>query len=131
LRGLLSSLAETLANSAFQQIAGSIFGGGGGGLFSGIFGGGRAGGGSVLAGRSYMVGENGPEIVTMGGNGYVTNTAALRSAVGGGGGVTISVDARGAVEGTDVLIARRLREIAPQIVQASVAASRQAAARGR
>jgi hypothetical protein len=37
---------------------------GGGGLFSGIFGGGRAMGGPVMAGSSYIVGERGPERFT-------------------------------------------------------------------
>ena len=40
----------------------------------------RAMGGSVTGGNSYMVGENGPEVVTMGGSGVVTP-----SSVGGGG----------------------------------------------
>jgi hypothetical protein len=35
------------------------------GFFSGLFG--RAGGGAVLGGQSYMVGERGPEILTLGG----------------------------------------------------------------
>ena len=39
----------------------------------------RAMGGSVTGGNSYMVGENGPEVVTMGGSGVVTP-----SSVGGG-----------------------------------------------
>jgi SLT domain-containing protein len=33
---------------------------------------GRAKGGMVGSGNSYLVGEKGPEVVTMGGNGYVT-----------------------------------------------------------
>ncbi|MBB5837747.1 hypothetical protein [Kribbella italica] len=37
----------------------------------------RAAGGPVSAGRSYLVGERGPEIVTMGGNGNVTPNHAL------------------------------------------------------
>jgi hypothetical protein len=41
----------------------------------------RADGGSVMAGRSYLVGEKGPEIVTFGNNGYVTPNHKL----GGGG----------------------------------------------
>ncbi|NCX55765.1 MAG: hypothetical protein EBW87_00990 [Burkholderiaceae bacterium] len=41
------------------------------------WGGARATGGSVRAGRSYLVGERGAEIVTMGGNGYVTPNNAL------------------------------------------------------
>lgn len=41
------------------------------GFFSSIFGGGRAGGGPVSAGRFYRVGENGPEILGMGQNGFI------------------------------------------------------------
>jgi hypothetical protein len=132
LADLLASLADTLANSAFQSIAGSLFGGGGGGgkFLSAIFGGARAGGGPVLAGRSYMVGESGPEMVTMGGNGYVTSNAALRSAVGAGGGTVIQIDARGAVEGTAAMIAKAIQRAAPAIVKQSVAANRAAGARG-
>ncbi len=132
--GLLSSLASVLANRAFE----TLFSGvatpasgkkGGGGFFStllsSVFGGARAAGGPVSAGKAYLVGERGPELFSPGASGMITANNRL------GGGVSISIDARGAVEGTDALIARRLREIAPQIVQASVAASRQAAARGR
>jgi hypothetical protein len=129
LADLLASLADTLANSAFQSIAGSLFGGGGK-FLSAIFGGARAGGGPVLAGRSYMVGESGPEMVTMGGNGYVTSNAALRSAVGAGGGPVINIDARGAVEGTAAMIAKAIQRAAPAIVKQSVSANRAAGARG-
>jgi hypothetical protein len=48
----------------------------------------RASGGPVSAGRSYLVGERGPEIVTMAGNGYVTPNRDL----GGGGDVYVMVD---------------------------------------
>jgi hypothetical protein len=64
--------------------AGGATGGGGGGIggffggiistvghfFSGLFG--RAEGGSVLGGQSYVVGERGPEILSVGGAGTVT-----------------------------------------------------------
>jgi len=40
----------------------------------------RALGGPVMAGRSYLVGENGPEVLTMGSNGYVTPNHALGAA---------------------------------------------------
>ena len=43
----------------------------------------RAMGGSVTGGNSYMVGENGPEVVTMGGSGVVTP-----SSVNNNGGAT-------------------------------------------
>jgi hypothetical protein len=41
-------------------------------------GGGRASGGPVQPGRTYMVGERGPELVTFGSNGYVHSNAASR-----------------------------------------------------
>ena len=53
-------------------------------------------GGSVTGGNSYMVGENGPEIVTMGGSGVVTPSSVNNNGgatnvtqvfqLGGGGG---------------------------------------------
>jgi hypothetical protein len=61
-----------------------------GNAFSGSFGGGKAGGGMVSAGKTYMVGERGPEMVTMGGNGFVTPNHKM------GGGNTFNVDMRGA-----------------------------------
>lgn len=39
----------------------------------------RASGGPVSAGRSYLVGERGPEVVTMGGNGRVTPNRELQA----------------------------------------------------
>lgn len=39
----------------------------------------RASGGAVTGGKQYLVGENGPEIVTMAGSGVVTNAAASRA----------------------------------------------------
>lgn len=41
----------------------------------------RAGGGSATAGRTYWVGENGPELLHMGANGYVTNAAVSKAAM--------------------------------------------------
>jgi hypothetical protein len=48
--------------------------GGLGGLLSSIFGGFRAEGGGVSAGQTYVVGERGPELLHMGGNGSVSPT---------------------------------------------------------
>ncbi len=132
LSSLFGNLASQLANSAFDGLNTALFGEGGlGSVVSGIFGGGRAGGGPVQAGRSYMVGEAGPELVTMGGNGFVTPTAALRSAVQGGGGVVINIDARGAVDGVATQIRREMQAVLPAFLQASVGANRAAASRGR
>jgi hypothetical protein len=48
-----------------------------GSFFSGLFGGGKAAGGPVMGGKSYLVGEHGPEILRMGGNGVVHPNSAL------------------------------------------------------
>jgi hypothetical protein len=131
LADLFNSFADQLARSAFAGLNTGLFGQGGiGAVLAPFFGGGRAGGGPVLAGRSYMVGESGPEMVTMGGNGYVTSNAALRSAVGAGGGPVIQIDARYATEGTAAMIAKAIQRAAPAIVKQSVAANRAAGARG-
>lgn len=59
------------------------------------YGGQRANGGPVSAGRTYLVGERGPELLTMGaGGGFVTSNDDLRSASGKGGNTySISVQA--------------------------------------
>jgi hypothetical protein len=64
--------------------------------------GGRALGGQVRGGESYLVGERGPELLTMGTSGRIATNENLKNAVGGGGGVSIvnNVDARGS--GPDV-----------------------------
>jgi len=59
---------------------------------SAVFGGGKAAGGPVSAGTSYLVGESGPEIFTAGASGSITPNSAL-----GGASVVINqtIDARG------------------------------------
>ena len=79
---LQKSLFEPLvsgASDAFSSSSGGIAG-----LLGGMFGGGRAQGGDVQGGKSYLVGEYGPEVVTMGGNGTVTPSS--------NGSVTVSVN---------------------------------------
>jgi hypothetical protein len=53
----------------------------------------RAMGGPVARGASYIVGERGPELITMGGNGFVTPNNRL----GGMGGTTVVVNVAGSV----------------------------------
>ena len=59
--------------------------------------GGRALGGQVRGGESYLVGERGPELLTMGTSGRIATNENLKNAVGGGGGVTVinNIDATG------------------------------------
>jgi len=63
----------------------SLFGGGGNPAANAVPDGTRAAGGPVHAGKTYLVNERGPELITMGGNGYVTPNKDL------GGDVTVNV----------------------------------------
>lgn len=62
---ILSSLFNFLGNQG--GFLGSLFGGGGGGGFGGA----RAGGGDTMPGKTYLVGEKGPELFTPGSSGTV------------------------------------------------------------
>jgi hypothetical protein len=64
-----------------------------GGLIDNVFGGGRASGGSVSAGTTYMVGEKGAELFTPTTNGTIIPNHAL-----GGGGTTINLTVNGAID---------------------------------
>lgn len=99
----LMNLVKRLADAALQAallgdgpLAGLFgtkgSGGNVGGLIGALFSGfsGRASGGSVTAGRPYIVGENGPELMLPGKGGYVVPNAAL-AAAGGGGGMNVTV----------------------------------------
>mgnify|MGYP003636216199 CR=1 FL=1 len=63
---------------------------GGSSILGGLFGGFRASGGPVSGGRSYVVGERGPELFTPSGSGAITSNSNM------GGGSTYYIDARGA-----------------------------------
>jgi hypothetical protein len=76
-----AAAAEALASGLFQLLGGN----GAGGLFGsilGAFGGARANGGPVGAGRAYLVGERGPELFVPGAAGGIIPNNRL-----GGGGV--------------------------------------------
>ena len=90
---VFANLLQKMAMEALQsQLSGALAnlfpgggGGGGGGLFGalgGLFGGARADGGSVTGGKTYLVGERGPELFTAGRTGTITPNDAM------GGGFT-------------------------------------------
>jgi phage-related minor tail protein len=102
-KGLIKRmLAEALA----ADLASALFGKGSGGnvasLFGniigaigGFFGGGRASGGPVSAGGTYLVGERGPELLMMGGrSGTVVPNDAMGGTTFSMGGPTIYIDGR-------------------------------------
>jgi len=64
-----------------------------GGAIGNVFGGGKASGGPVMGGTTYLVGEQGPELFTPSGNGNIIPNGAL-----GGGGGTINITVNGAVD---------------------------------
>lgn len=66
--------------SGFNAVSGAV---------SSAFGGGKATGGFVSAGTSYIVGEKGPEMFSPSQNGYITPNNKL--AGGGGGGINITI----------------------------------------
>lgn len=95
-RGTLKSMAEIWSAMKGAFSAG---GGGLGGILSAaakglgtMFGGARAMGGDVTAGRAYRVGENGPEWFVPGANGGIVPNGG-----GGGKSITVIVNAQDAV----------------------------------
>lgn len=95
LSGFLETMKRMVAEVASQQILNGLFGGLSGStnpLVAGIgaaFSGARANGGQVSAGRSYLVGERGPELFMPSGAGRIVPN--------GGGGTNVQiVDQRGA-----------------------------------
>ena len=65
-----------------------------GGLIDRVFGGGKAAGGMVAGGTSYLVGERGPEIFTPSGSGNIIPNNKL----GGGGGSVYNITVNGAID---------------------------------
>src|SRR5690606_8145944 len=76
-----------------------------GSIFSGAFGGARAEGGPVMAGRTYLVGERGPELWTPSMSGSIIPNSEL--AAGGGSQNVYNIDARG----TDASVLRRFEQL--------------------
>lgn len=109
---VLADLVEKLGEAALQAALlgtgplAALFGtapatsGGLGGLLGSIFGGFRAAGGSVAAGKAYMVGERGPELFIPRTGGMV---AANGNGVDGGNVVAISVNVAGARGNSEIM----------------------------
>ena len=79
----------------------------------------RATGGQVRGGESYLVGERGPELLTMGGSGRVSSNDQLKRAVGGGGEsvqIVNNVDARGAGPDVEMKIRTAMMQTSQQTI---------------
>lgn len=86
LSNALKNIGSSLINSGLNALFGGLFGGGGkgGGLLGGLFGGFREKGGSVQAGRAYVVGEKRPELFVPNQSGtIIPKLPAMAGASGG------------------------------------------------
>ena len=125
----LSGLVGNIRNGGFFDILGGLLGVGSSfgklGLFgqdvqqalsSGgqIFGGFRAEGGPVMSGKSYIVGERGPELFTPNNSGSITPNHAL----GGGANITVTPSPY-----FDVAVDERISNAAPSIAAAGGASA--------
>ncbi len=99
LRNVVNALVADIGRMLFRNImfgsggTGGIFGSVMGGLGS-LFGGGKAQGGPVSAGKSYVVGEKGPELFTPSAAGSITPNHQMAAA--GGGSLVVNINAPGA-----------------------------------
>ena len=114
-KSLSESLSGILKQLGGQFLSAGIGSFGGGGLLGALFPK-RANGGTVQGGRSYMVGERGPELFTPGRTGSI----APNSALGGNTSVVVNVDASGTeVQGNEGN-ADQLGRLIGQAVQAEL-----------
>jgi hypothetical protein len=96
-------IAQALAAKLNEKLFGDNLGGGLlGPALTAVFGGFKAGGGPVEAGKSYVVGEQGPELFTPPTSGTITPNGAL-----GGAGVTViqHINVGSGVNRNDVMLA--------------------------
>ena len=121
---VLAGLLEAIAKAV---ILGEKLGGKGGigglltSVISGAIGGGgvsgaRAGGGSIKAGGTYLVGENGPELMKFGAAGTIINNRTARKALGAGGGGNVTIG------GTSIVIQGSATESSLAQMKAQLAA---------
>jgi hypothetical protein len=80
----IKSMISLVQNNPLVQGVGNVI--------SSVFGGGRAAGGPVMAGTSYLVGEKGPEIFTPSGSGSITPNSAM------GSNTVINLNVTGAID---------------------------------
>ena len=107
-----------VARSVFAQIQRSLIKFGVNSLLGGLFPGfpGRADGGPVKRGGSYIVGERGPELFTPGASGNITPNNQL----GGGTNIVVNVDASGSSVEGDEQQGRELGRLISVAVQSEI-----------
>ena len=116
-------IQKYIVDAAFGAITAGFIGGGGGGGGSG---GGRAIGGSVQAGKPYMVGERGQEMFVPNQSGSIVPNNKLGSS---GGGVTVNQTIN-VTTGIQSTVRAEIVQLMPQIAQAAKGAVADARLRG-
>lgn len=109
-----SNVLSSIANKLLDVGLDNLFGKGGFNI-AGLFGGGKASGGPVSSGTTYLVGEKGPELFTPSSAGNITPNHQLG---GQGGDIVFApvVDARGADEAAVARLETGLRRLAGEMV---------------
>ena len=122
-RSMANSLLSDLARLAAKKALGSLIGGmgGGGNPFAAMFGGFRAKGGAVSAGKAYVVGEQGAEMFVPNSSGQIIPN--------GGGGVTVHQTIN-LTTGVAQTVRTEVMNMLPQIQQAAVSGVLDAKRRG-
>ena len=119
LNEVMNNVLDKMIDAAFNM---AFFGNAGGtlnkgmGLFGSLFGGFLSTGGPAKAGKSYIVGERGPEIFTPGVSGMVSPNSAL----GGSTNIVVNVDASGSSVQGDEQQGRELGRIISVAVQSEI-----------
>ncbi len=125
-RSMANSILSDLARIAARKALGSIMGGMGGGSnpFAAMFGGFRANGGAVTAGKAYMVGDRGAEMFVPSQSGTIVPNNAM-----GGGGVTVNQTINLST-GVAQTVRTEVMNMLPQIQNAAVSGVLDAKRRG-
>lgn len=111
----LRSLANILLKFGINSLLGGLGGGDPSSIFTKLFGGKRASGGSVSSSKSYLVGERGPELFTPGRSGSIAPNGSM-----GGTNVVVNVDASGTKAEGDGQGAKQLGSAIGAAVQAEL-----------
>lgn len=122
IKGLAEAFLQAIDQMVAKELTLKLFGadstsGALGGIFQtlfGAFGGGKADGGPLAAGKWYMAGENGPEPIWGGGSG------AFAAGYGGASGavqITFQVDARGATTDAIQMLPGAMKQASDNAVQ--------------
>ncbi len=120
---IADKLLDMALDNAISGLVGNLFGAFGGGGIGGLksvpgLGGltgsvsylRRAKGGPVVAGKPYMVGEKGPEMIVPSQSGRVIPNGA-------GSNIIINIDAKGAEIGVEQKIALAIKQVVPKMIQ--------------